>query len=106
MLIPYSLADLISIEYTGTGDFFPVEDCSLIMTNASVIFDVSFQEPYDQIDISFKRNYTIYNPNGEKNITLAAPFSPDFKNLESTCIVEVDDDAIPFTINQYHWPDP
>ena len=106
MLIPYSLADLISIEYTGTGDFFPAEDCSLIMNNASVIFDISFQEPYDQIDVSFKGNYTIYNPNVEQNITLAAPFSPDFKNLESTCIVEVDDIPIPFTINQYHWSDP
>jgi hypothetical protein len=106
MIIPYSLADTIAIENNGTGDFFPAEDCSLIMTNASVIFDISFQEPYDQIDVSFRGNYTIYNPNADQNITLAAPFSPDFKNLESTCNIEVDDEPKPFTIHDYHWSDP
>ena len=106
MIIPYSFADVISVEYSGTGDFFPAEDCSLIMTNASVFFNISFQEPYNRIDVNFNGNYTIYNPNSSQNITLAAPFSPDFKNLESTCNIKVDDDPVPFTIFNYHWSDP
>jgi len=58
------------------------------------------------IDISFEGNYTIYNPDVSQNITVAAPFSSEFKNLESTCIIKVDNDQKPFTFYQYHWSDP
>ena len=106
MIVPYSLADVAAVEYTGTGDFFPAEDCSLIMTNASVLFDISYQEPYDQIDVNFKGNYTIYNPDSSQNITLAAPFSSNFKNWESSCSLKVGDNPIEFTVYEYHWSDP
>ena len=106
MIVPYSFADVAAVEYTGTGDLFPAEDCSLIMTNASVTFEIYYQESQNQIDVSFMGNYTIYNPNSAQNITVAAPFSSDFKNLQSTCIIEVDDVPQPFTTYQYHWSDP
>lgn len=86
-VIDDSNADVVSVQYTGTGNLFPEENCSLIMTNANVIFNIDYQEPYNKIDISFNGNYTIYNPDSSQNITLAAPFSPEFKNLESTCVI-------------------
>lgn len=104
--IPDSKADVVAVKYTGAGSFFPAENCPLIMTNASVLFDIDYNEPYNRIDISFEGNYTIYNPNTSQNITVAAPFSSEFKNLESTCIIKVDNDLKPFTFFQYHWSDP
>jgi len=103
--IPDSKADVASVKYSGTGSFFPAENCPLIMTNASVLFDINYNEPSNIIDISFEGNYTIYNPNVSQNITVAAPFSSVFKNLESTCIIKVDNDQKPFTFYQYHWSD-
>ncbi len=104
--IPDSKADVVAVKYTGAGSFFPAENCPLIMTNASVLFDIDYNEPSNRIDISFEGNYTIYNPNTSQNITVAAPFSSEFKNLESTCIIKVDNDLKPFTFFQYHWSDP
>ncbi|UCC20368.1 MAG: hypothetical protein JSV62_03510 [Promethearchaeota archaeon] len=101
-----SKADVASVKYSGTGSFFPAENCPLIMTNASVLFDINYNEPSNIIDISFEGNYTIYNPNVSQNITVAAPFSSEFKNLESTCIIKVENDQKPFTFYQYHWSDP
>jgi len=104
--IPDSKADVASVKYTGAGSFFPAENCPLIMTNASVLFDIDYNEPSNRIDIRFEGNYTIYNPNASLNITVAAPFSSEFKNLESTCIIKVDNDLKPFNFYQYHWSDP
>lgn len=106
MIIPTFKADLISVKYTGTGNLFPEEKCSLIMTNASVVFDVNYKEQYNRIDIGFKGNYTIYNPDTTQNITLAAPFSQEFKNLESTCVIKIDNTIKPFKFIQLHWSDP
>lgn len=105
-VIPDYRADLISINRTGTGNLFPDENCSLIMTNASVIFDIYYLEQYNEIFIRFNGNYTIYNPDTSQNLTIAAPFSSEFENLESTCVIKVDNDSIPFTYFQYHWSDP
>jgi len=105
-VIPDSNADLISVDFTGTGNFFPAENCSLTMTNARIIFNINFHEPYNKIDVSFNANYTIYNPDPAQNITLAAPFSPDFANLAATCQIEVDNDQKQFVIYKYHWSDP
>ena len=91
IVIPNFKADIATVKYTGTGNLFPEENCSLIMTNASVIFNIDYKEQFNRIDISFKGNYTIYNPDVTQNITLAAPFSPAFKNLESTCVIKIDD---------------
>ncbi|MFX0048130.1 MAG: hypothetical protein ACFE8G_08170 [Candidatus Hermodarchaeota archaeon] len=106
IVIPFSLADVASVKYSGTGDFFPEENCSLIMTNANVIFNIYYQESSNKIDISFTGNYTIYNPDSSQNITLAAPFSSEFKNLESSCVIKVDNLINPFKIIQHHWSDP
>jgi len=104
--MPNFKADLVSVKYTGTGNLFPEENCSLIMTNASVIFNIDYKELNSKIDIYFMGNYTIYNPDASQNITLAAPFSPEFKNLESTCVIKVDNDLKPFKVIQHHWSDP
>ena len=82
--IPALKADIVSVKYTGTGNLFPEENCSLMMTNASVIFDIDYKEQYNRIYIGFKGNYTIFNPDTTQNITLAAPFSLEFKDIEST----------------------
>ncbi|MHA2183280.1 MAG: hypothetical protein ACXAAH_17820, partial [Promethearchaeota archaeon] len=105
-LIPDSQADIASVKYSGAGNFFPAENCPLIMTNASVLFDIDYNEPSNRIDIRFEGNYTIYNPNATQNLTIAAPFSSEFKNLETTCIIKVDNVSKPFTSYRYHWSDP
>ena len=106
MIIPNFKADIASVKYTGTGNLFPEENCSLIMTNASVIFDVDYKEQYNRIDIGFKGNYTIYNPDATQNITVAAPFSSIFKNLESTCVIKIDNNIKPFKLIHLDWSDP
>ena len=106
MIIPNFKADIASVKYTGTGNLFPEENCSLIMTNASVIFNIDYKEQYNRIDIGFKGNYTIYNPDATQNITLAAPFSAEFKNLESTCVIKIDNTIISFEFIQINWSDP
>ncbi len=71
--VPESKTDIIPMTQSGTGSIFPEEDCSLIMTNANVIFEVDNLESSNKIDLSFYGNYTIYNPNQSRNITIAAP---------------------------------
>lgn len=106
IVIPSSLADVAAVKYSGTGDFFPEESCSLIMTNANVIFNIDYQESNHKIDIGFKGNYTIFNPGISQNLTLAAPFSSEFNNLESTCMIKVDNEINAFNCIQHHWSDP
>jgi len=93
--ISYSRADLLEVYVKGTGNFLPVENCSLIMTNASVIFNI--EHIANRINVGFEGNYTIYNPDESVNVTLVAPFSTDFFNLESTCMVKVGGNITPFS---------
>ena len=104
--VPESKTDVVSVNYTGTGNLFPEEGCPLMITNANVIFDINYLESSNKIDISFKGNYTIYNPKKSRNITIAAPFSPQFKNLEATCLIKVENNVAPFSFIQHHWSDP
>ncbi|MFW9950695.1 MAG: hypothetical protein ACFFKA_11305 [Candidatus Thorarchaeota archaeon] len=106
IVIPNSIADVLAVKYSGTGNLFPEENCSLIMTNANVIFKIDYQESSNKLAINFKGNYTIYNPDVNQNITLAAPFSSEFSNLESTCVIKVDNKTNPFIFIQHHWSDP
>jgi len=106
MYIPNLKADITSVKYTGTGNLFPEENCTLIMTDANVIFDINYKEQYNRIDIGFKGNYTVYNPDIAQNITIAAPFSPGFKNLESTCVIRIDNIIQTFKFIQLNWSDP
>jgi hypothetical protein len=100
-----SKADIISVDNRGTGSFFPVENCSLIMTYANVAFDVNYPDIFNNIDLSFNANYTIYNPNDSLNITLIAPFSTSFNNLESTCSIKIAENNIPFNVKEYDFYD-
>ena len=90
-------ADVIPLGSTGAGNFIPKEDCSLIMTNASVTFEINYSKTSNKIFLSFNGNYTIYNPFESVRMTLAAPFSPELINLELTCIIKLDDNIIPFS---------
>lgn len=45
--IDNSKADLISVYTTFAGNFLPVENCSLIMTNANVIFNIDCVTQYN-----------------------------------------------------------
>ncbi len=95
-----SKADVIPAESTGTGNFIPVEDCSLIMTDASVILNIDYVKSSNKIYLSFNGNYTIYNPNKSVRMTLVAPFSDDFKNLESSCLIKTEGNVIPFSFRE------
>jgi len=101
-------ADVMPLDTTGAGNFIPMEDCSLIMTNASVTFEINYSKTSNKIFLSFNGNYTIYNPANSIMMTLLAPFSEDFKNLESTCLIKSEDNTIPFSflerdLDDYTW---
>ena len=100
-----SKADIVNIYGTGAGNFLPKENCSLIMTNASVIFNVDAEEYLSRINIDFTGNYTIYNPNESMNVTLVAPFSLDFKNLESSCVIKIENTTVSYDFLEYNFTD-
>jgi len=104
--ISNSRADIVEVDKRGTGHFLPMENCSLIMTNASIIFNIEHKT--SRIDVEFEGNYTIYNPDESTNVTLAAPFSTNFYNLESTSIVKIGGNITPFSVveiktDEYPW---
>ena len=101
-----SKADVVTIIKNGVGNFLPEENCSLIMTNASVLFDVDAKYYHRKIYIDFKGNYTIYNPGESKNATLAAPFSSLFENLEESCVIKINNTPISFEFLEYNYTDP
>jgi len=88
------------VDYRGTAGFVPVENNQLIMTNANVIIDVNYRESSNKIYLHFNGNYTIYNPNVSQSITLGAPFSSDFKNIEENCVIKVNHNDIPFNVTE------
>lgn len=107
-----SKADVVSVRSTGAGNFFPAENCSLSMTNASVTLSIEYPRSgalyerslgLNHAYLNFQGNYTIFNPNESLNMTIVAPFSPDFKNLESTCEIKVEENVIPFIIVKYEY---
>lgn len=100
-----SKADLINVYGTGAGNFLPEENCSLIMTNASVIFNVDAERHLSRINIDFTGNYTIYNPSESMNITLVAPFSLDFRNLESSCVIKIENTTVSYDFLEYNFTD-
>ncbi|MFX0139842.1 MAG: hypothetical protein ACFFDN_39745, partial [Candidatus Hodarchaeota archaeon] len=103
IIIRESKADVVPIDFAGTGNFLPEEDVPLIMTNASVIFNIDAHYYYNRFDVTFKGNYTIYNPFASTNLTLAAPFSSEFKDLESSCLIRIDNNSIPYRVVEYTW---
>jgi hypothetical protein len=98
-----SKADIIDVYGTGAGNFLPKENCSLIMTNASVVFNVDAEEYLSRINIDFTGNYTIFNPGESMNATLVAPFSLDFENLESSCVIKIENTTVPYDFLEYNF---
>ena len=91
---------MVPIDYRGTAGFVPAENTPLIMTNANVVVDVNYRESSNKIYLHFNANYTIYNPNETQYLTLGAPFSSDFKNIEDNCIIKINGSSIPFSITE------
>jgi len=98
-----SKADIIDVYGTGAGNFLPTENCSLIMTNANVIFNIDAEEYLSRINIEFSGNYTIYNPSESMNATLVAPFSLNFENLESSCVIKIGNATVPYAFLEYNF---
>lgn len=101
--IPESRADLIYVNRTGIGNFLPESDVPLKMTNASVVFNIDAVNYRKKINLNFSGNYTIYNPVEAKNLTLVAPFSTDFINLESSCVIKIENTTIPYYFLEYNF---
>ncbi len=101
--IKESKADVIRIVGTGMGNFLPEENVSLMMTNASVLFNIDAVYHHRKININFTGNYTIFNPDKAKNITLAAPFSTLLTNLESSCVIKINNSSIPYGFLEYNY---
>ena len=109
-VIRESKSDIVWIQDIGTGNFLPGNSTNLSMANANVIFNIDAKKPNEKINIDFKGNYTIFNSDEAKEITLVAPFSTDFKNLEDTCLIKVKKETIPhncieYNITNSYWKD-
>ena len=100
-----SKADLVWVYGMGAGNFLPEENSTLVMTDASVIFNVDAEGYQNRINIDFTGNYTIYNPSESMNITLVAPFSPDFKNLESSCVIKIENTTVSYDFIEFNFTD-
>ena len=98
-----SKADLVMTYGTGVGNFLPEENSTLIMTNASVIFTIGAKAYLSRIYLNFIGNYTIYNPNETMYAILVAPFSTDFINLESSCVIKIDNTSISYDFIEYNF---
>lgn len=94
---------MLPIDNVGAGSFLPKVNVPFIMTNANVIFNIDAHAYLSRFDVSFKGNYTIFNPIASTNLTLAAPFSSEFKDLESTCLIRIDNNPIPYRFIEYTW---
>ncbi|MFW9901070.1 MAG: hypothetical protein ACFFDY_07250 [Candidatus Thorarchaeota archaeon] len=103
--IPESRADVVMISSGGVGNFLPEENSNLSMTNASVMFNIDAVYYRRNITLEFNGNYTIYNPGEIKNVILVAPFSTEFKNLETTCEIKVNNTPISFGFLDYNFTD-
>ena len=101
-VIRESKSDVLGMFFTGTGNFLPENSTNLRMTNANVIFNIDAKNHHQKININFTGNYTIFNPDEAKNITLVAPFSTDFKNLENTCLIKVEKEIMPHSFIEYN----
>ncbi len=105
IIIRESKADVVYIDYAGTGNFLPEENILFIMTNASVIFNVDAKTYLSRINIDFTGNYTIHNPSESMNVTLVAPFSSNFKDLESSCLIKIENTTVSYDFLDYNFTD-
>jgi hypothetical protein len=103
ILIRKSKADVIPVDYAGAGNFLPEIEVPFIMTNASVIFNIDAHAYHSRFDVNFEGNYTIFNPNVSETVLLAAPFSSEFKDLESSCLIRIDNNTISYSFIEYTW---
>lgn len=103
IVIRESKADVIPLDFAGAGNFLPEVYVPFNMTNASVTFNIDAHAYQSGFDITFRGNYTIFNPIASTNLTLAAPFSSKFKDLEISFLIKIDNNSIPFKIIEYTW---
>ncbi|MFX1387739.1 MAG: hypothetical protein ACFE9M_11030 [Promethearchaeota archaeon] len=61
--------------YRYSGGLLPQENVSLSLISANVIIDADTSNLRYLGGISFEGNYTVFNPENDLNITIAAPFS-------------------------------
>lgn len=95
-------SDVVMMLDTGTGNFMPENSTNLRMTNANVIFNIDATNYDEKVNIDFKGNYTIFNPEEAKEIMLVAPFSTEFTNLENSCLITVKNETIPHNYIEYN----
>lgn len=78
-----------------TGGILPKDNYSLSLISADVKIDADTSNLNYLKGVSFKANYTIFNPDDEVNVTIGAPFQFYPSN---NCTVSVNGTLIPFEI--------
>jgi hypothetical protein len=73
------------------------------MTNASVIVDIDATNLMNNINFSFRGNYTISNPSEEMNVTIATPFSRMDIGPNSLCNIKLNGSIIPYNIIDFDY---
>ena len=87
----------------GVGNFLPEEDVPFIMNNAIVNFNIDAHTYKRRFEVSFEGNYTIFNPTLSETVILGAPFSSEYKDLESSCLIRINNNTVPYTFIEYTW---
>lgn len=106
----FSNLNFISFEYSianpsyvsiipYSGGLLPAENVTLSLTNANIIIDSDMTSLNYPGPVSFKGNYTIFNPDEEINLTIGAPFT--FRSPEN-CTVLLNKTNIPYDIVYDH----
>lgn len=95
-----SIANPIIIDVPSLGGIVPKNDTPCSITNANVIVDINATNLINNnnINFSFRGNYTIFNPNEAINITIAAPFSRMDIEPYSLCNIKLNGSIIPYDI--------
>lgn len=68
-------ANEVVVDLNGYGGLVPKNDTNLMMSEASVFFEISTITTVTEYRIRFNANYTIFNPNETLNVLVGAPFA-------------------------------
>ena len=81
------------------ADIFPKNNnTNILLLNTSAALTLNATDPINEIGITFKGTYTLFNPENPTNLTISLPFSLCFDVENTTFGVSVNDTLVPFEI--------
>ncbi|MFX1366832.1 MAG: hypothetical protein ACFFCE_04480 [Promethearchaeota archaeon] len=87
------LANPYSPYITGYGGILMTDNNTYSMPYANVLVEIDAIKPNSYINLHFKGNYTIFNPNNNKNVTILAPFPINMLGIDYHTLDDLMDEA-------------